>query len=46
MNFGGWMMLGISWLCICALVIYCYLRILGVTRSNIKAPLEIETHSD
>lgn len=43
MSTGGWIMIALSWVVILSLVIFCYTRILGVHRANIRAPLEIET---
>lgn len=46
MSIGGWIMFVVSWGVIIVLTLYCYARLLGLKRTNIRAPLEIDTEKD
>jgi len=43
MNLGGWITIVLSWGIIIVLTIFCYVRLFGQKRLDMKAPLEIET---
>lgn len=46
MSIAGWIMIGISWVVIFTLVIFCYGRIFSVRKPHMRAPLEIDTEED
>jgi hypothetical protein len=46
MNITGWIMIGISWIVIFSLVIFCYGRIFKARKTHMRAPLEIDTEEN